>query len=104
MRDNKPATNWHGTSGPSIFSRSGNGWEARARPARMPMPSIFAGEDGRVRLGNVGGQMWNTSWRSDATGLLSGFEGMISFMYSHHFRQISVSATARHFSSSSHST
>ena len=45
--------------------------------------------------------MWNTRTRSFDTGLLSGFEGIMSFMYAHHLLQTSVSAIAAHRSSSS---
>ena len=48
--------------------------------------------------------MWNTCCKSTLTGLSSEFVGMMSLMWAHHFRQISVSAMACHFRSSSSST
>ena len=43
--------------------------------------------------------MWKTSRRSREMGLLSGFDGIRSFMCRHHRRQTSVEATAAQRSS-----
>lgn len=45
--------------------------------------------------------MWKTSFSGSDLGLLSGLDGMISFMCAHHFLQIFVFAMAFHRSSSS---
>jgi len=40
----------------------------------------------------VSQSIWNTSRNSVEIGLLSGFDGMISFICAHHLRQIGVCA------------
>lgn len=74
-----------------------DGRRAGARDTRQvpPRPRVSAG---RAQ------SMWKTSRSSLDTGLLSGFDGMMSFMWAHHFLQMVVFAMAFQRASSSIST